>query len=177
MPQSQPPVPPMSGASRSRRAISCLTNKADPLNDMSVEDARQVLNLVRRLEAADAANATQAQKDLVVSKFFDDREEAAKADVEFWGEAVKVETAAKKTADMAYYNKLAGEHDAEQARLPTDRREPFFVTLRSEIKLILDQRAALGRDNRAALESAVAADLAESTSGLTENTSEGRRFK
>ena len=131
MPEQLPRPQPMSNTSRSRRAISCLTNKSDPLKDMTTEDRRQVLGLITKLEAADRADASQDEKDALLHKFFDKREDAAKA---------------KKAKDIACYNKLAEEHYAawDEPDFAPEHRHTFPVTLRDEVRLIWDEKAERG---------------------------------
>ena len=147
----------MSNTSRSRRAISCLTNKSDPLKDMTTEDRRQVLGLITKLEAADRADASQDEKDALLHKFFDKREEAAKAkaaaEAQANEEAARAETEvtedaakAKKAKDIACYNKLAEEHYAawDEPDFAPEHRHTFPVTLRDEVRLIWDEKAERG---------------------------------
>ena len=168
MQDQQPRVRPTTAELRSRRAISILINKSDPLNDMSVEDARQVLGLVRTLEAAEAADAAQAEKKVMLSNFLDGRKKVARdeaeAAAEFWGKVAEAETetteraALNKKQDIENYNGLVAKHYEEPEDL-------FSDLLEAQIRLILDWRAELGRDERPALTLAIGADLAKNTSG------------
>ena len=104
----QPTVRQMSASDRYRRAVACLMNKADPLNDMTAEDKNRVLGIIADLEVADAAG-----RSAIHCEVFAERQEAARE-----------------------YVAAVEEHNAAFLNAAAEHRVKFFDALRTEVKNI-----------------------------------------